>query len=217
MFATLLKQELRLGLRQKSDVMLLLAFTLLSALLFPVAIGPEPQLLTRIAPGIIWVLILFAAHIASPNVWRQDVEDGTCEQLSHNSEWLVISKIVSVWVQYFGSLLLLTPFLGLVFGINAWTTLVLTTSLFIASLPLSCLTVTGGLMTQGNNRSAILSSVILLPLYLPLLIFSCASSESAASLQDITAPILMLAGISLLLCPCLLYVCVIILRWHQDC
>ncbi len=208
---TLLKQDLKLGLRNKHDLVMLVVSTLVSALLFPIAIGPEPQILSRVAVGIIWVLVLFATHLAVPTVWRQDMEDGTTEQYrlaGFPLEWVVLSKAISVWLLSFGSLFLLLPFLGLSLGLETPTILVLLESFAIASLPLSFLTVTGGLMTQGQSKSAILSTITLLPLYLPILIFSCSACDTQS-----TVFLTMLAGICLLMCPVLLYMNAAILRW----
>lgn len=219
MFLLLLKKELLLGLRHRSHVFLVLAFAGLSTLLFPMAIGPEPQTLTRIAPGLIWVILLFSAHIASPMIWQQDMEDGTLQELlSMNPplEWIVLSKIAGVWTLYFSSLLLLTPLLGITLGLENGSLVILTISFLIASLPLSALTVTGALMTRGNQRAPALSSVIMLPLYLPLLIFSCMACEAGLLSSGTYIPLIMLGGVSLALCPLLLYTNVVMLKWTKN-
>jgi heme exporter protein B len=211
--ATLLKQDLRISIRQRSDIVLLLVFTILAALLFPMALGPDPQVLQNIAIGLIWVLVLLASHMASPTVWRQDIEDGTLEQLILNGipcEWIVLSKTITVWLLSFGSLFILLPFLGTALGITGSAIPTVLITFVIASLPLSFLTVTGGLMTCGNPRAAILSTIIMLPLYLPLFIFSCSACEGEF------LPMIMLAGISLTLCPILLYINVLLLNWLPE-
>jgi heme exporter protein B len=216
---TLLKQDLKVGLRQRYDIVLLMVFTLVSALLFPMAIGPESQVLERVGVGLIWVLVLFATHLAMQTVWRQDMEDGTLEQLCLGGfplEWVILAKALGVWMLSFGSLLLLLPFLGFAFGMAVPVIMVLIETFVLVSLPLSFLTVTGGLMTQGNPRSAVLSMVILLPLYIPLLIFSSSACDSASAGHDVGLILSVLVGISLALCPILLYVNVIFLQWMPE-
>lgn len=218
-FFTLLKQDLKVGIRQRLDLVLLLVFTAIAALLFPIAIGPEPQILARIAPGLIWVLVLFATHMATPGVWAQDVDDGTYEQLRlarFPLEWIVLSKALSVWMLSFGGLFLLIPFLGLAFGMEADAILVMIQAFIIASIPLSFLTVTGGLMTHGNGRPAILSTIIFLPLYLPLLIFSCSACDAATSGDSPWVYMMILASIALILSPGLLYVNTMLLKWLPE-
>lgn len=219
MFLSLLKRELLLGTRQKFQTALLLVFTLLCILLFPMAISPERQLLRQIAPGLIWVVILFASHLATPLVWQQDIRDGTLDELiilKQPLEWLVLSKLTSVWIFFFSGAILLTPALSMALAMDGDALWILWLTVLISSLPLSALTMTGGLMTADNNRSAILSSVILLPAYLPLLIFSGSAADAALSQQSAFLPLMMLLGISLALCPFLLYINVALLKIRSE-
>jgi heme exporter protein B len=175
--------------------------------------------LARVAVGLIWVLVLFATHMAVPMVWRQDVEDGSLEQLclaGFPLEWIVLSKVLCVWLLTFGSLFMLLPFICVVMGMDALSVWVVMKAFFLVSLPLSFLTVTGGLMTQGRSRSAILSIIILLPLYLPLLIFSCGAGDAARLGQECGVYLTILAGLSLVMAPMLLYANVILLRWRPE-
>lgn len=208
-FSILLKRELHIGFRQRLDIGMLFVFALLGTLLFPIALGPEPQLLRQIAVGIIWVILIFAAQLSIPTVWRQDAEDGTLEQMCMAGfplEWLVISKAISIWILCLGSLGLLLPALAYSLYLPWGEILILLICFVITSVPLSFLTVTGATLTLSNARGSLLSAVLLLPFYLPLLIFSGAASEVTSIGDSPNVYISMLTGLSLVLTPLLLYV-----------
>lgn len=205
---------MQIGLRRISDLGLLIIFMLLSILLFPIAIGPEPQILSRIAAGLIWVVILFSTHLAMPSIWQQDIEDGTFEQYILSGlllEWFVLSKVMSTWLLQYGCILFLLPLMG--FSLNLETSQIfqLQLTFLISSIPLSFLSSTGALLSYGTNKPSVLSSIILLPLYLPLLIFSCAICDPNTP-DDTSSMLLILTSVGLILSPAMLYLNVYLLK-----
>lgn len=202
LFLTLLKQDLLTTIRHASELLVLLIFALLSVLLFPLALGPDVTTLQAIAPGLIWVIVLLLVHLHVPQVWRQDRLDGTLEHLHLRripNEWVYLSKVVSVWGLLALGLLLMVPLMGMVYGLDGFILYRLIMVFCIASLPLSFLAVTGGLMSQEGVSSALMSLVVLLPSYVPLLIFG-----SSAITND--AAMMFFIGLAMAFCPMLLYI-----------
>ncbi|MBP6985385.1 MAG: heme exporter protein CcmB [Alphaproteobacteria bacterium] len=210
----LLRHDIRNLLRRPVHLYSLIAFVTISMLLFPLALGPDPRILSQVATGLWWVLILFSSHLIAPQIWREDLEDGTWQQLSLTAtppEWIILSKAVSVWLTTFGSLILFMPFLGLTFGLSGQAMLLQAQTFLLISPALSLLTLSAGLMRQNNNQIPALSTVILLPLYVPLLIFSCLACHTNANHSAWNV----LIGITLLLSVSLLYLNIFLLRWQR--
>lgn len=210
----LLRHDIKNLLRRPVHLYSLIAFVTISMLLFPLALGPDPRVLSQVATGLWWVLILFSSHLIAPQIWRDDIEDGTWQQLSLTAtppEWIILSKALSVWLTTFGSLILLMPFLGITFGLSGQEMLLQAQTFLLISPALSLLTLSAGLMLQNKTPIPALSTVILLPLYVPLLIFSCLSCHTDANHSAWNV----LVGITLLLSVSLLYLNIFLLRWQR--
>ena len=177
------RTELRVVLRHGIEVANPLWFFLLTIVLFPLSVGPEPQLLMRMAPGIMWVAVLLASMLALERLFRDDLADGSLEQqmlLPIPLPAVVLVKVLAHWVVTGVPLLLLSPLAALLLGMDAdgWQMLALT--LLLGTPTLSFLGAPGVALTVGLKRGGVLLSVLLLPLTIPLLIFATAAVDAAA-------------------------------------
>lgn len=177
------RTELRVVLRHGVEVANPLWFFLLTIVLFPLSVGPEPQLLMRMAPGIMWVAVLLASMLALERLFRDDLADGSLEQqmlLPIPLPAVVLVKVLAHWVVTGVPLLLLSPLAALLLGIDAdgWQMLALT--LLLGTPTLSFLGAPVVALTVGLKRGGVLLSVLLLPLTIPLLIFATAAMDAAA-------------------------------------
>ncbi|MBT9431608.1 heme exporter protein CcmB [Candidatus Sodalis endolongispinus] len=159
MFWLVLRRELRLAWRQGNELVNPLWFFLIVITLFPLGIGPEPALLRRIAPGIIWVAALLVCLLSLERLFRDDAQDGTLEQL----------------------LLLPAPLASLLLSLDVATWRALALTLLLGTPTLSLLGVIGVALTLGARRGSVLLSLLLLPLFVPVLIFATAAVDNAAS------------------------------------
>ncbi len=178
----LLQRDLRLGWRQRSAWVHPPGFFLLVILLFPLGIGPTPQLLTEMAPGIIWVAALLAHLLALERLFLIDYEDGSLDHLllsPHPLAFLVLAKIIAHWVLTGVPLLAMAPLLSLLLHLPspALGTLVLT--LLIGTPIVGLVGAIGAALTVGLARGGMLLTLVVLPLYVPILIFSTMAIRAA--------------------------------------
>ena len=193
--AGLLAQELRLALRHGADTALVLGFFVLAIVLFPLAIGPEPQLLGRVGPGILWTAALLAALLSLDRLYRPDYEDGSLDLIALSSlplEFAVLAKCAAHWLAAGLPLVVLSPFLALLLGIEPAAIPVLVLSLFLGTPGLSLIGGVAAALVLGARRQGVLLSLVVLPLYVPPLIFG-----AGASLGPARADLLLLAAFSL--------------------
>jgi heme exporter protein B len=174
--------------RRSADVANPLWFFLIVITLFPLGIGPEPQLLARIAPGILWVAALLASLMALERLFRDDLLDGSLEQLMLLPlplSAVVLVKVAAHWMVTGLPLLLLSPLVALLLGMDqqGWEIMALT--LLLGTPTLGFLGSPGVGLTVGLRRGGLLMSVLVLPLTLPLLIFATAAMDAAAMGQPV--------------------------------
>ena len=194
-FIFLLKRDLTLVFRNRGELANPLLFFILVITLFPLAIGAIPELLSRIAPGIIWVAALLAAMLSLDGIFRSDFEDGSLEQLllsAHPMPVLVLAKVCAHWLVTGLPLLVIAPVLAEMLGMaeDAQSTLLLT--ILIATPVLSLIGSIGVALTIGLRKGGIILSLLVLPLYVPVLIFAASAIESSAMGLDVSAQIYML-------------------------
>jgi heme exporter protein B len=194
-FIFLLKRDLTLVFRNRGELANPLLFFILVITLFPLAIGAEPELLSRIAPGIIWVAALLAAMLSLDGIFRSDFEDGSLEQLllsAHPMPVLVLAKVCAHWLVTGLPLLIIAPVLAAMLGMveEAQPTLMLT--ILIATPVLSLIGSIGVALTIGLRKGGIILSLLVLPLYVPVLIFAASAIESSAMGLNVSAQISML-------------------------
>ncbi len=184
MIKTLLHRELLRHWRGRQDLINPLIFFVISVSLFPLAVTPEGQLLVQMAPGVIWVSALLATMLSLESLYRDDFHDGTLELLllqSGSHYKVVIVKIISHWISSGLPLVLISPLLGVMMHLEGETLTALLLSLILGTPVLSLLGSVGMGLTVGLRQGGVLLSLLVLPLYIPVLIFG-ASAVAAASM-----------------------------------
>ncbi|MFD0966886.1 heme exporter protein CcmB [Seminibacterium arietis] len=185
-FLEIIKRELKIAFRKKAEILNPLWFFLIVLTLFPLVIGPDPKLLAKIAPGIAWVAVLLSSLLSFERLFRDDFVDGSLEQLMLTAQPLVmtaLAKIIAHWFLTGLPLILLSPIAGLLLSLefSIWWALVLT--MLLGTPVLSCLGAIGVGLTVGLRKGGVLLSLLVLPLFIPVLIFA-ASVLDAASLSS---------------------------------
>jgi heme exporter protein B len=173
-FAIIVQRDLRIALRRKGDVLNVLVFFILVASLFPLGIGPEPEQLRAIAPGVVWVGALLAALLSLARLFAADYADGTLEQMLVAPQPLVavvLGKIAAHWLSTGLPLALAAPLIGLQYGLPGETLLVLLASLLLGTPVLSLLGAAGAALTLGVRGGGALLGLLVLPLCVPVLVF----------------------------------------------
>ena len=178
---TVLRRDLRVSLRRRSDTFSTLIFFVMVVSLFPLGVGPEPQLLRTMAPGVLWVAAMLASMLSLPRLFADDHSDGTLEQMllsTHSMAGLVLGKILAHWVGSGLPLVLLSPVLALQFDLSASATGVLVLSLLMGTPILSLVGAMGAALTVGLRGASVLLSLLVLPLTVPVLIFGAGAVEA---------------------------------------
>ena len=187
-FTLLLARESRLLFRRPAELANPLVFFAIVIALFPLAVGPESQLLQSISPGLIWVAALLAVLLSLDGLFRSDFEDGSLEQWvvsPHPLALLVLAKVLAHWLCSGLALVLLAPLWGLRLGMPASALPVLLMSLLLGTPILSLLGAVGAALTVGLKRGGLLLALLILPLYIPVLILG--SGALQAALQGLPA------------------------------
>ena len=169
-----LARDLLVAWRRKTDAMTTLFFFVIVASLFPLGVGPEPDTLREIAPGVVWVAALLSAMLSLPRMFAADFADGSLEQLilsPHPLAMLVLSKVAAHWLTTGLPLVLVGPLLGLQFDLPPDALLILSGALLIGTAALSLLGAVGAALTLGVRGAGALVALLVLPLYVPVLIF----------------------------------------------
>ncbi len=178
------RRDLLLALRRKSEVLTALFFFIIVVSLFPLGIGPEPALLKKIAPGILWVAALLATLLGLPRLFAGDHADGTLEQLALSPSplaLLVTGKILAHWLVCGLPLVVLAPLLGLQFDLDSDSLLTLILALLLGTPILSLVGAIGAALTLGVRGGGVLLALLILPLYIPVLIFGAGAVEAQSS------------------------------------
>lgn len=177
-----LKRDLVLLLRRRSEVLNPLVFFAIVITLFPIGISPDPTLLAAIAPGLLWVAALLAALLSLDSLFRADYDDGSLEQLLLTPQplaMLALAKVAVHWLLTGLPLALMAPVLGIMLALPAGSYLVLAISLALGSASLSLIGAIGAALTVGLSRGGVLLSLLVLPLYIPVLIFGAGAVQAA--------------------------------------
>lgn len=203
----LLTRDMRLALRQGSDAVMAVAFFVLVILLFPFGVGPEPTMLARIAAGTLWVAALLASLLALERLFQHDYEDGSLDLLVLGRlplEVLVLAKVLAHWLVTGLPLLVAAPLAGAMLNFPGQALPVLLASLALGTPTLSLIGSIGAALTLGARRGGVLMSLLILPLYIPVLIFGAGAVEAAASGLEVGPHLMLLGGMcvfSLVLAP----------------
>ena len=179
-----LRRDVALAMRQKGDVLTPLVFFVVVASLFPLGVGPESALLLRMAPGVLWVSALLAAMLSLQRLFATDYADGSLEQMALSSTplgLLVATKALSHFLLSGLPLVLMAPVLGLQFGLDSRALGILMLSLLLGTPTLSLIGSIGAALTLGVRGAGVLLSLLVLPLYIPILIFGAGAVEADAA------------------------------------
>ncbi|GAA5442171.1 heme exporter protein B [Microbulbifer sp. NBRC 101763] len=197
-FVALFRIEMLLALRKRADIANPLLFFVTVLALLPLGVGPEPDLLAKMAPGMIWVMALLATMLSQESLFRGDFEDGTLEQLTLLPQPLyfaVLAKSLVHWVATGLPLALLSPLLALMLNLPVEGYLCLFISLFLGTASLSLIGAIGAALTVALRRPGLLLALIVMPLYVPVLIFGTGAVQAAIDGYAYSAQLAILAAL----------------------
>jgi heme exporter protein B len=198
-FTAVLARDLRLALRQSADSLTVVAFFAIATVLFPFGIGPESNVLARIAPGVVWVTALLAALLSLDRIFTVDYEDGTLDQLILTGAPLpvvVLAKVTAHWLTTGVPLIIMSPILAVTLHLPAQGYVPLMIALALGTPTVSLVGAVGAALVLGTRRGGVLLSLLVLPLYIPVLIFGTAVVEGAITGTPVSP--LILAGFAVL-------------------
>ncbi len=196
-FFALLAFDVRLSFRRGADTLVVVGFFVLTVVLFPLGIGADTALLARIAPGLVWVTALLAAMLALDRLFLADFEDGSLDQLLLSEmplELTVLAKAAAHWITTGLPLMAAAPVLALVLNMDGAGLAHLALSLALGTPSLTLIGAIGAALTLGARRGGVLISLLVLPLYIPVLIFGVGVVTAAIDGIDASTSIMALGG-----------------------
>lgn len=200
-FVGMLQRDLLVSIRRRGDLFNPMIFFLMVAALFPYGVSPDPAVLAEIAPGVLWVVALLATLLASDSLFRNDFDDGSLEQLIMSPQPLylmVMAKVFSHWLITGLPLTLVAPLLGVMFSMPTSGLLPLMVTLLIGTGTLSFIGAIGAGLTVGLRKGGLLISLIVIPFYIPVLIFGAGAVQSAIAGYSIVAELAVLGAFLIL-------------------
>jgi heme exporter protein B len=201
MFGWLVWRDLILAWRRRADVLATVFFFVIVVSLFPLGIGPERETLRAIAPGVVWVAALLASMLSLGRIFGNDYQDGTLEQLlltPQSTYLIVMGKLLAQWLVSEVPLVIIAPLLGLQFGLSQNSLAIVVVSLLLGTPVLSLIGSIGAALTLGLRAANVLVALLVLPLYIPVLIFGTGAVQ--ASVEGASPqPYLLLLGATLVL------------------
>ncbi|MBY0430157.1 MAG: heme exporter protein CcmB [Rhodospirillales bacterium] len=206
-FLDVVHRDLRLALRQGSDSVMVVTFFVLTVVLFPFGIGPEMNILERVSAGILWVTALLASMLSLDRLFQADYEDGSLELLALTPtplEVVVMAKVVAHWLTTGLPLMIAAPALAVLLHMNADGFGTLLAAMALGTPTLSLIGAIGAALVLGARRGGVLLSLLVLPLYVPVLIFGVGAVDAAVQGLSGDAQLMVLGGIllgALPLCP----------------
>jgi heme exporter protein B len=183
-FVAVFARDVLQAWRRRADWLTTFFFFVIVVSLFPLGVGPEPTLLRTMAPGIVWVAALLAAMLSLPRVFGTDFADGTLEQLVLTPQplpLLVLAKVLAHWLLTGIPLAVIAPVLGLQLGLGGEPVVVLFVALLLGTPCLSLIGAVGAALTLGVRGSGVLIALLVLPLYVPVLIFGAGAVEATVA------------------------------------
>jgi heme exporter protein B len=195
---TLVGRDVRLAVRQGMDSLMAVVFFVLACVLFPLGVGPEPEMLARIASGIICVAALLAALLSLDRLFQVDYEDGSLEQLALCPLPLfvvVLAKVAAHWLTTGLPLIAASPLLAILLQLDRDAFPVLLAALALATPSLSLIGAVGAALVLGARRSGVLLALLILPLYIPVLIFAVAATDAAGFGLAVRPHLMLLGGL----------------------
>ena len=204
LFAALIARDLRLAVRQGGNTLLAVAFFVITVTLFPLGVGPEPAILARIAAGVLWVAALLAALLTLDRIFQADYEDGSLEQMTLTGLGLyaiALAKTIAHWLASGLPLLIATPLLAVLMQLPPSALPALLLTMAVGTPVLSLIGSVGAALTLGVRRGGVLLSLLVLPLYIPVLIFAVAAVDAAAREVDFSGHVMLLGALLLAALP----------------
>jgi heme exporter protein B len=184
LFGLVVRRDLLLAMRRRADVLTTLIFFVMVVSLFPLGVGPEMDMLRKMASGVVWVAALLASMLSLPRMFSADHADGTLEQMMlapQSLSVLVLGKIVAHWMLSGLPLALIAPVLGLQFDMSPAALWILVLALLLGTPVLSMIGAVGAALTLGLRGGGVLVSLLVLPLCIPVLIFGAGAVEAVTS------------------------------------
>lgn len=201
LFFAVVRRDLMLALRQKTDIVQTLFFFAVVVTLVPLGVGAEQDLLRNMAPGVVWVAALLAALLSLPRIFALDYSDGTLEQMIISAEPLtviVIAKVFAHWLVTGIPITIFTAVFGIMFDLPLDQTIVLMASLLLGTPVLSLVGAIGAALTLGLRAGSVLTSLLVLPLYIPVLTFGAGATIQVAISVSPAAYLMVTAALSFL-------------------
>lgn len=199
-FLAVTRRELQLALRQAGDSVVVVLFFVLATVLFPFGVGPEPNILARIAPGVLWVTALLAAMLSFERLFQPDYEDGGLEQLALAPlplEIVALAKACAHWLVTGLPLIVAAPVLGILLHLPAEGFASLLATMALGTPTISLIGTVGAALTLGARRGGVLLSLLVLPLVIPVLIFGAAGIDAAVTGMTVRPHLALLGGLLL--------------------
>ncbi|OIR09071.1 heme exporter protein B [mine drainage metagenome] len=196
----IIHRDLRLALRQGSDSVMVVTFFVLTVVLFPFGIGPEANILERVSSGVLWVTALLASMLSLDRLFQADYEDGSLELLALTPtplELLVLGKVAAHWLTTGLPLMVAAPVLAVLLNMNADGFVTLLLTMLLGTPTLSLIGAMGAALVLGARRGGVLLSLLVLPLYIPVLIFGVGAIDAAVQGLPVHAHLLILGGMLL--------------------
>jgi len=203
-FCGLIRQDLRLGMRQGGDIGLVLGFFVLAVILCPFGIGPEPELLRRVAAGIVWVAALLAAVLSLDRLFAADYADGGLDQIALSAmplEMAVLAKSAAHWLTTGLPLVIVSPLLALLVDLDPAALPSLVLGLLLGTPAMSLVGAIAAGLSLGARRPGVLTTLLVLPLFLPPLIFGTGAVEASLAAEGARAHLLLLAALTVAAVP----------------
>lgn len=203
-FIEIVRRDLKLAMRQGMDNLMVVMFFVLAVVLFPFGVGPEPNVLARISAGVIWVAALLASMLSLERLFQADFEDGSLELLIMQPllvEVTVAAKVAAHWLTTGLPLLIAAPLLAVLMNMENDGFGVLVLALGLGTPALSLIGAIGAALILGARRGGVLLSLLILPLYIPILIFGVSAVDAALNGLAWRAHVLILAGLLVGLAP----------------
>ncbi|MBK1672958.1 heme exporter protein CcmB [Ectothiorhodospira shaposhnikovii] len=198
---TLLRRDLILALRRRQDALVVLGFFVVVVSLFPLGVGPDPQLLRSMAPGVLWVSALLATMLSLERLFSDDFRDGSLEQIllaPQPLSLLVGSKILAHWLITGLPLVLISPLLGMQLGLDGTEILTLMAALLLGTPILSLVGAIGAALTLGLRGGGVLISLLILPLYVPALVLGAGAVDAVMYGSSAQAHLSLMAALLIL-------------------
>jgi len=200
-FSVILWRDLMLSMRHPSEIINPLLFFIMVIILYPFAVGSDAQLLMEISTGVVWVAALLASMLSLDAIFKEDFADGTLEEMilsAHPTSILVLAKVLAHWLLTALPLIILSPILALMLGMKESGIMILILTLLIGTPVLSLIGAIGVALTVSLRGGGVILSLLILPLYIPVLIFGSGAVNNAMLGLDVLGQIYMMAGLFVL-------------------